>query len=190
MHPDRNLKLSDILHLVPFVIAVTIFGSFIFQSGDAKLQALSEPGISNNVIYILSFMPFVTIVIYFILSIRLIKKHSINYKSFLSNTNIDNIEWIKSLILVFTIYFLFDIISALLIEITNAQIYYLSRITFFSMTVFIHLIIYTLFKYPERIFSTHKISNYKKYQTSKLSEKESNLLQEKLVSYFEKEKPF
>ena len=190
LNPDRKIKPLHIIHLTPVILYIIVASDFLFLSGEEKLLYIKTPREENILFTILTYMPFVLIVLYFALLVRLINKHSVNYKSFFSNTKIDNIEWMKRLTIAYALYMFFDIVAALILRITGTPSEDLANLFYVMMTVFIHLVAYTSFRYPERIFSSHKINNIKKYKTSNLSEDEISVYLEKLVSFMEKEKPF
>ncbi len=189
--PNYKIKFWESLHIVPSLSYVFAFRNFFFRTAESKLAYFKNiPAYLIDLNRVFNYLPFVSIILYFVLCLFLLEKHQSLFKSFSSDTEIENTNWLKSLILVFSLYFFFDIIGSIFLIISNAQSSYLHLFTFFMMTVFIHLVSYSSFKHPERIFFSIKTKVNGKYKTSNMTNKEISINLENLKIFIEKEKPY
>ena len=167
--PEYKLKLNDFLHGIPFLIVFLMMSKIIFESGSRKIFLLENPAVNTIKIFPFNFLPFIILVGYFILSVKLIKNSLASYKLFFSNTKIDHLEWVKRILIVYIIYLLFDIITSLRSRFFNVLLVEMNFLTLFAMSLFIHFIVVYSFRNPARIFYV-KDNDTPKYQTSNLTD--------------------
>ena len=184
---DYKLRLSDLLHYLPFLIIVLLMFDIIIKSGNEKIYLVNNRPDNLAITFPINFLPYIILIGYFILSIRLITKFQGSYKSFFSNTNIDHLEWIKRLVTVYVLYLIFDVMASLSTRLFNTPFFQLHFMTLFAMSLFIHFVAYYSFKYPARIFYV-KSEELKKYQTSNLTEEAMDSYLEQLNKIMKEEK--
>ena len=167
-HPNYRFAWYDIFHLAPVIYTLISLIPFYALSPEIKLNWF-ENQLSNPID--LSFISGFIIVysfVYLAASIYLIIDFEKHYKKDFSNTNVEHIDGIKRLILVYVIYKALDLLALIASFFSDQSTIGIMQFISVSLCIFIFVIVYIFLHQPEKLFQSEIIKA--KYKTSPLSD--------------------
>ncbi len=189
---EESFKYSHyyLLNFIPFIFVIWNFIPFYSLDNNIKLSVFEASQKSGNIstfyIFLLVLYMLQTLA-YAIIAIRLIRYHERSIKDCSSDTNVTRLEWLKKLMIVFSIYLVTDFVSTINFIIFAGKIGSVEYISANIISLFVYLIGYTSVRYPERINTEFMISR-KKYEKASLDKNEISLHLKKLYSCMDYEK--
>jgi len=196
----KQVKKKDLLHLLPFVLFNLYILIAFFSPGIAEKLNIEKIGPGNNPPLLFIFFLLMTALsgtVYFLLTIKLFRKHDISiFNNFSNSTDID-LNWIRKLVLVFGVVW-----TALIFVTVIHHVFHLFSMAFctdglfLSLSVFVILIGYFGLKQKiiysnEDIIMAEDIAKIQtKYSGSRLNETESIQLAAQLKKHIESSKSY
>ena len=187
------------MHFAPFILIfiLTELG-YLLLNNDSRMQMI-ENIVQRNIpsyVYVVSGLIFLQFFFYAGASLRLISKYNKLVSQQYSDEHRNNISWLSSTIVFFTICMIVSAFSGFVGLTPLAQYYYLFLILIiFGVFVFINRVLMKALRRPE-IFvwmeSDEKAQDNvpTKYAASTLNPEEKNMIRDELLGYIEKEKPY
>jgi AraC-like DNA-binding protein len=195
-HPEKEFSWLSILHLIPFVIFLTV--SVIFRAqpllDDLRTFFVPDRFISLRIIYSTCF--FLSVTIYSILAFIEIKRHQNNLMNMVSYTSgILTLNWLKIISVSFyAAYFILFILGGINM-IGNYIPFDPYFVTFGFITLF--SFVYSFYAIKQPIIFNQDLkpdhgdkAEQEKYARSGLKEEQAEKLLRKLISYVEEKKPY
>lgn len=192
-----NKKL--LLHLLPFaVFNLYLVGASFFPEVAHEIRI---ENVHTNINHPLLFQLFLIITLlsgpfYFLLTLKLFKKHDINVFNNFSSTESINLEWLHKLVIIFGIIWTVLIIITVIHHVFNLfSMVFCTDSLFLALSVFVILIGYFGLKQQiifenelehSPVFEEEKI----KYSGSTLKEDEAAVYAKQLIKYMQLEKPY
>lgn len=187
-------------HFLPFIISILCLLPYFLLSTEQKLFYLENYVYAENppderqapIFYLFLYLAQLPhMLIYLLLTIRLINKHSLQAKSASSSMEASRLRWLQILAIGFGAFFclwmLYNFSRMAGIPYYRAIDYF----TTYSMTILIYTIGYTALRQPE-IFSGSlpEAKNGPKYEKSTLTEQQADRYLADLLALMKSEKPF
>ena len=196
---QKRFNKKSLLHLLPFAAFNTyLLGASFFPdlANEIRLE-----NVHTNVHHPLLFQLFLIITLlsgpfYFILTLRLFKKHDINVFNNFSSIDTINLAWLRKLVIIFGVVWTILIIITVIHHVFNLfSMVFCTDSLFLSLSVFVILIGY--FGLKQKVIFENELEQQPildeekmKYAGSTLTEDEASEYSEKLVEYMQKEKPY
>jgi AraC-like DNA-binding protein len=187
-YKDFKFKVSDSVHLVPFVSAWIYFSwLFHFRSTATKLAILKFQAENIPLEEILmSTTLFFLIALYIGGSILILRGYRRNFKDIYSSPNEKNLSWLNLVLYGFVAIWVFDIAGFTLYLFGSTHLS-LNTVTMVLVLVFANLVVFMGLKHPE-IFTG--IEHREKYQRSPLTREKKEQYLRRLLAYMESKKPY
>lgn len=194
----KKFKWTDLLHFIPFIICIVVLWPFYSSSAETKLAILNGtaartvPAYQFQAIIYLYFLQTVGYIIYTSIMLR---NYERKFKEQSADTNVVDIDWLRTLIVILIIFLTIDFVVANAMNILQIQNPNYTNASIVVITSFIYFIAYNLILHPSRVFSsesvkTEEVNNSVKYKTSVLGDEEIKNIAERLTDIMEREKPF
>ena len=181
---------SMLAHLIPLGLALTLLIPFYFSSYEeriAYMELFSRPEeLSFRHIWFGGIF-FIQTFLYLFLCFRFLREFEQKYKSRASGTWISRLEWLKRLMILFTLFSLLNAVVSLLLILFDIAFMNGVEMALVVLTFFAHMVGYNAIKHPDRLFTRKEES---KYAHSTLAEDNRSLLLERLQHHMTEEKPF
>ena len=187
------------MHFAPFILIfiLTELG-YLLLNNDSRMQMI-ENIVQRNIpsyVYVVSGLIFLQFFFYAGASLRFISKYNKLVSQQYSDEHRNNISWLSSTIVFFTICMIVSAFSGFVGLTPLAQYYYLFLILIiFGVFVFINRVLMKALRRPE-IFAWMESDEKAqanvptKYAASTLNPEEKNMIRDELLGYIEKEKPY
>lgn len=187
-----TLKRSDLLHTLPFLLAVVYMLPFFMLPGNEKILLIKNQIRSNSQVLdlgtqIFSVAQILQCLVYIVFSLRLLSKKS--------QTNIGKVYksklmWLKKFALGFLVFWLIDFLALLWYfqkGFIDIRAYYL---TMFCCALAIHTLVVLAIKSNKAFTEVFLDTTGEKYQSSGLLESDLKRYLSEILVYMEKEKPY
>ncbi|HUI33739.1 MAG: AraC family transcriptional regulator [Dysgonamonadaceae bacterium] len=188
-----------LLHLLPFVaFNIYLLGASFFPdvANEIRLE-----NVHTNVHHPLLFQFFLIITLlsgpfYFVLTLRLFKKHDINVFNNFSSIETINLKWLRKLVIIFGVVWTALIIITVIHHVFNLfSMVFCTDSLFLTLSVFVILIGYFGLKQKvifENEFEEQPVlaEEKMKYSSSTLKEDEASEYAKRLIDYMHLEKPY
>jgi len=194
----RKFKWFDLAHFIPFLLGLIIFFPFFRLSSVDKLAIMR--GEKEQVIHYANYLFILYLytiqnIVYVVLSFRMVKKYERKLKTDSSSTQVVQIEWLNSLILILIVFLLIDFVigsTMMLFSIDNNNYYYASVLI---ISAFIYFIGYKMILQPKQFFTFISDSHQEevvieKYKNSIASEEEVDKIKTQLEDLMLSTKPY
>jgi AraC-like DNA-binding protein len=188
-----------LLHLLPFVaFNIYLLGASFFPdvANEIRLE-----NVHTNVHHPLLFQFFLIITLlsgpfYFVLTLRLFKKHDINVFNNFSSIETINLKWLRKLVIIFGVVWTALIIITVIHHVFNLfSMVFCTDSLFLALSVFVILIGY--FGLKQKVIFEHEFEEQPvlaeekmKYSSSTLKEDEASEYAKRLIDYMHLEKPY
>lgn len=186
MTSDRLSFRKQAFHFVPFVMCVVYLVPFYLQNAESKnVYLLAPPTDLPSSSAIISLLILLQELIYIVLTLTLVAKHSTKIKHSFSSIEKVNLAWIRNIVLGFI---LVSVIYVFLetYESPVKSIYLVP----FSLTIMIYVLGYKGLKQPSVFYEEQNSVLAKKYRKSGLGTEQAEKYREKLLRFVETEQPF
>lgn len=188
-----KFKKTDLFHFLPYVLMATflIVRYYVRAAGIAgdSVAIARTPSLFDRIVDDVAFH--VQILIYMLLTIRVIFIYRRQIKELYASLEPINLSWLLFLLIGFILMWLMDVGNFVVLNFMNIAARELRNVLLFlSLTInfiFATVIVYRGLKYPE-LFSG--IEEKPKYARSKLTRKESEQYIKKLTDFMKTEKPY
>ena len=210
-NPSFKFRLKDIIHLLPFIIYLSVLFPFFISNRSIKIQTISSP-VQFHYILALIFQT-ILLIIYTLLSYRVLYKYQQQIKNIFSDIEKLKLNWLKNLIIVFVTIWVIAIVrffsgieyrghfilSPVLLSITIYAIgfYALKQPDIFrDISIGVNNADKTFDEFSEifiresPVIESSKINKPKKYKYSTLTDEELAVNKDKLLNFLKKEKPY
>lgn len=183
-------KALHLCHLVPFFINVILYFPHYFNPEQAKitlLESYSDVGQLNIPLFIALIFRFFHLLVYLILSFRLIQRYTSSIKNLFSSEKWVKLIWMKKLVFaIFTVFF--SLILFFILKIYGRYLFFKTG-TWLSIweTLLILYLSYICFIQPE-ILRIEDIK--KKYERFPLSPRQAERYLNHLLKYMDTHKPY
>ena len=196
----KKFNRKNLLHLIPFLafnlylLTVSFFPDIAHNIRMGQVHTNVHPPLLFVFFLILTALsgPF-----YFVLTLRLFKKHNINIFNHFSFAEDINLEWLRKLVMVFGVVWTLLIIITVIHHVFNLfSMVFCTDSLFLALSVFVIVIGYlglkqkvifeNEFKEQQLLIAEEKI----KYSGSTLKEEEANSYAEQLSTFMLSEKPY
>lgn len=191
----KNFKIEKkyFLHFLPFIIQVTYLIPFFILENQKKIVLFEEWCTSPTIEeYVITFIQIahVFIYIYFVYRIRNIHEQKLK-KSYSSIEKI-NLDWIKSIFIMFMVVFVVFAVLVLYSALGNKEISHVlgSNIIAILASICIYSMGYLGLKQPELFSGLETTESKTKYEKSTLTPEDAEKYLNKLMEYMKSEKPF
>ncbi|WP_420601730.1 helix-turn-helix domain-containing protein [Flagellimonas sp.] len=187
-----SLKLSNLLHALPFLVAIVFMLPFFVQSGDIKIVLLQAQIQPNGQDFDLGTQVFtvaqiIQSFIYVVVALRLLSKKSLGI---LDRASANKLKWLRKFAVGFLIFWLVDFLALLWYfqkGYIDIRAYYL---TMFCCALAINLLVFLAIKSNKAFTEVFLGITKVKYKSSKLVEADLKKHLSEIVSYMEAEKPY
>jgi len=206
---SMQMKKTDWLHFIPFVVAEIYFLSYIFKTSQQALAFFNNQQINDAslLLVIHNWLIIVQGMIYLILTIILINKYSKNIKNIFSTIEKIKLNWLKIITYMVLFVLSFFLIENLLM-LFNVQLSYHFNLTSFLYAILIYVLGYIgfskseIFAEPELAESIGQLSKYDqkslapksssvpKYEKSGLSPQQAKQYLDSLLKLMREKEPF
>lgn len=196
----KRFNRKNLLHFVPFIVFNLYLYIVSFFPDIANEIRMEHVHTDVHPPFLFVFFLILTLLsgpFYFVLTLKLFKKHNINIFNNFSSTEMVNLEWLRKLVFIFGIAWTILII----ITVTHHIFNYFSTVfctdsLFLALSVFVILIGY--FGLKQKVIFENEIQEEQKlitkekakYSGSTLKEEEANAYANKLNQFMLSEKPF
>ncbi len=193
------------LHLLPFVYIIQQMSRFYLLPASRKVALFEMPNGPPS--YQWSYL-FLSILLlgYFFISVRGLTRSIAQKKEASRIFEIAHLSWVRTLLIAFTAYLVFDSVMGYLLLSQGNDAESLSRLTMMIMTLFVLIVAFTAVRDPQKLFpeeTTPVMSTKpreaqvlsiapfkKKYQNSALSPADAQKHLARLLRLMDKEKPY
>lgn len=193
---DFRFKATDLLHLIPFFIfSLALLLLFDLKSLPDKMAILERRAFifSATVSSLLLLGYYLQLIIYLILSLRILHRYQMRIRQVYSATEHINLSWLRFVLYGFLIIWIFDI-SMLIIKNMYSDwriIYrYLEAISRTYTFSYILIFVFKGLKHPQIFHSSSNDALTTKYANSPLTAALKDTYLEKLLTYMEAERPY
>ncbi len=197
---NTRLKKTDLLHFIPFLSAFLFFAVTIYFRGtEFKLNLLVEEyaAIERSGRYavdmatiIANSLAHLQVFIYYVLSLRLIKRYSQRISNYFSSVKKIDLKWAQFLFIGLMVNWLFSVLVFISMSLGYNPHRYANQFLFFLSTVFIYILGYMGLNRPDKFvdptFLEYIDSCEKKESGQQVSETDTN----KILDRMEREKVF
>lgn len=187
------LQWGHLLHAIPYLLFTGYLGSLLLNVDvTSRYQYLSDTiqGEENMIMLSLGFLNHVHIIIYLVLSILLLRKHSKNLQDSYSYEEGINLKWLKNLLMGIATIAVIILIGLLISDLIPIISHYFKAILIYSALAILPF--YMSF-YAIRQKLTYPVTQeflHSKYEASKLTPSESKTIAERLSEHMKLAKPY
>ncbi len=190
-----RLKITDLLHFIPFLIYNILYSLYYhFRSTSEKIEMLQQGSIlPHSLGFWVNLLMNIQILIYMAAALFLLLNYSRSIKSLYSMIHHLNLGWLELVLYAFVLMWLIDFAHFLLRNTSGISPELSGYLTFISIAinfVFANLVIYKGLKQPYQIFNIEKELPKAKSDSITISDDEGNIYLGKLLDYMNAEKPY
>ncbi len=190
-----QLKKTDLLHLIPFLIYNVLYAVYYhFEPVSVKIELLHRGAIlPYSLGFRVSLAMNVQILIYMAVTLFLLLSYNKRIKSLYSMVHHLELGWLELVLYAFLFMWLIDFAHFLIRNTSGISPELSGYLTFISITinfVFANLVIYKGLKQPFQFFGIEKDLPKTKGDSQPVSEEENNIYLKKLLDYMAEEKPY
>ena len=190
-----QLKRTDLLHIIPFLIYNLLYAVYFhFEPTSLKIEMIQKGSVlPHSLGFWVTLLMNIQILIYMIITILLLVSYSRRIKSLYSMIHHLNLSWLELVVYAFLFMWMIDFAHFLIRNTTGISPEISGYLTFVSITInfiFANLVIYKGLKQPFQFFEIEKELPRTKNDNFLISDEESNVYLEKLLSYMTSEKPY
>ncbi len=195
VYKNHFFSFKEVLHFVPFILFLFYFSPFYLQSGEVKLSSLanirsSDPQV-NLEFYIIRSLQISQMLVYFIITYRMIKDHLLKLANNKNELQFINLTWVNYLNFGFVFFIIVMLTHTISVGLTSYKyIMIVDSILMFSCAIMIYAAIYGIMKNPDIVKAKFKWKEKAKYSKSNLSEETVDKCIRKLKELMESEKVF
>jgi AraC-like DNA-binding protein len=185
---DQQLSLLDLLHFVPFLGFVIIYGNLPFLDPEIKIRYL-ENYLQRGEVHSMRVKVFILIMMiqmtaYFIASYIFLNRIEREYKSASSDNRIFDLIILKRIILFFGLYFLFEFSFSTFRNFSNIQNRFIENWSLVMWTLFMISFVITIVRYPDNVFEIIRLGVKRNVNL------DLGKFKELLLKYMDSEKPY
>ena len=186
---DFKFRNKDLLHGLPFAIAILIFAQrFYFLSSGAKETIIANHSLFSIIFWIgYNVILFSQLLIYFLIDLRILNYYREEIRQQYSSVSSINLSWLNFILYAFIIAWLSSIVVFLSRNYFGSLYNQIQFVNFFAFFCFFNYIFYKGLSQPE-IFSG--IEEQPKYISSRLTETEAEKYLSELNTYMTEQKPY
>ncbi len=210
---DKAKKINLQLHLLPFIIStflLIIYVSFFIPTeiknnihnimtshnltGEVKFEKFDKLTDTLFAYKFLGLLNIIVLLFYSLLTLKQTKNYLIKYKDEYSSDKVDlNMKWILYLVVFFTMSYLIVFLSGFFLPVFNIK-EWVKTVHLISIVSFTAVFSYYTVRYA--LLTLHKDNiikrktNVEKYSRSALTDVDMNRISQKVILYFENEKPY
>ena len=190
-----QLKKTDLMHIIPFLIYNLLYAIYFhFKPTSLKIEMIQNGSVlPHSLGFWITLLMNIQILIYMVLTILLLINYSKRMKSLYSMIHHLNLSWLELVVYAFLFMWVIDFAHFLIRNTMGISPEISGYLTFISITInfiFANLVIYKGLKQPFQFFEIEKELPKTKNENLLISDAESNVYIEKLLSYMTSEKPY
>lgn len=182
---------TEWLHFSPYFIRLITLIPYYIMSGEQKIAAFIRfntlPDVDYNTVVILQLLH---LSLYLLLAIDLLKKHSANIKEFFSSVEKIRLDWLRYLVIFFTIFLWMYVLFALFRLYNTVLFAKIGSVFRIWETFMVFYVGYKGLIQPEIFREPAGEKRTAKYRTSTLTERQAKQYMKKLLQVMEAEKPY
>lgn len=187
---DRRATPVDILHGVPFLLGMLVYGAYLrlpasgSASSDVVGFAVRSPWLVVLILAILQTIAYVASII------RLLREHSERIKAAFSTIDKINLGWLRRRLVVYAAIWAVGLAMVVAVRPESRAINLVGQIVFFLIALNTFVTGYLAILQPKIFFGPFEARAIRRYERSSLTPENAALHKTRLLELMEREKPF
>jgi AraC-like DNA-binding protein len=187
---DRRGTLVDILHGVPFLLGMLVYGAYLrLSAGGSAPSGVLGYAVRSPWLVVLILSVLQTIA-YVVSIIRLLRRHSERVKAAYSTIDRVNLGWLRRRLVVYAAIWAVGLVLVAAVRLESRAVGLVGQIVFFLIALNTFVTGYLAMLQPEIFFGPFETRPVRRYERSSLTPEDAAHHKTRLLELMDREKPF